>query len=137
MIPVFRNLLTEKFSKNCWYKWNNNLQSGVLSAPLHYRILQMTQIEAFLEPQSYNSLITLPQPCREEPDSYTVTPLHRRLPVYKTTVKRLVMFFVKMLNSLRRRINSQRATCPSGVWDVFIHNGGKCISADCFDLSCF
>ena len=28
IIPVFRNLLTEKFSKNCWYKWNKNLQSG-------------------------------------------------------------------------------------------------------------
>ena len=27
IIPVFRNLLTEKFSKNCWYNWNNNLQS--------------------------------------------------------------------------------------------------------------
>ena len=33
--------------------------------------------------------------------------------------------------------SSQHATCPSGVWDVFIHNGGKCISVDCFDLSCF
>ena len=32
---------------------------------------------------------------------------------------------------------SQRTMCPSGVWDVFIHNGGKCISADCFDLSRF
>ena len=39
---------------------------AVLSAPLHYRRLQMTQIEALLESQSYNSLITLPQPCREE-----------------------------------------------------------------------
>ena len=39
---------------------------AVLSAPLHYWRLQMTQIEALLESQSYNSLITLPQPCREE-----------------------------------------------------------------------
>ena len=38
---------------------------GMLT-PLHYRRLQMTQIGTLLEYYSYNSLITLPKPCREE-----------------------------------------------------------------------
>ena len=52
---------------------------------------------------------------------------------YSFVLKKLLIMLGKVEYA---KCISQRATCPSGVWDVFIHNGGKCISADCFDLSC-